>query len=106
MLARTMKRSEELRRGACELATAGERLDALCGAEESDHDEHADAEQHRLQDVRAGVVEPEQDRERPAAGKGGAEHFSADQNRRADDGDDARPGDLAAAGRRGLRAHS
>ena len=30
---------------------------------------HADRKQHRLKDMRAGVVEAEQDRERPAAGK-------------------------------------
>src|SRR5712671_1156037 len=55
--------------------------------------------------MRAGVVEPEQDRKRPAAGERRAEHFGADQDRRADDGDDSRPDDLAAAGRGGLRTH-
>ena len=43
-----------------------ERLDALRGADERHHDQHADGEQHRLQDVRGGVVEAEQDGERPA----------------------------------------
>ncbi len=61
----------------------------------ADHDEDADHEQHRLQDVRAGVVEAEQDRERPAAGERRAEHLGADQDRGADDGDDAGPDDLA-----------
>src|SRR5450631_4954212 len=46
-----------------------ERLDALRGADERRHDEDADRKQHRLQDVRAGVVETEQDRQRPAAGE-------------------------------------
>ena len=41
----------------------------------------AEREQHGLQDVRAGVVETEQDRERPAAGERRAEHFGADQDR-------------------------
>ncbi len=59
-----------------------ERLDALGGADERHHDEDADREQHGLQDVRAGVVEPEQDRERPAAGERRAEHLGADQDRR------------------------
>ena len=100
-----MKRSDEFRRGARELSAAGERLDALSCADERDHDEDTDRKQNGLQDVRAGVVETEQDGERPAAGKGGAEHFGADQDRRADDSNDARPGDLAASRRRGLRAH-
>jgi hypothetical protein len=40
-------------------------------------------EQHRLDDdVRTGVVEPEQDRQRPAAGERRAEHLGADQDRR------------------------
>jgi len=34
------------------------------------------AKQHRLQDVRAVLCEPEQDRERPAAGKRCAEHLA------------------------------
>ena len=80
-------------------------LDALRGADERHHDEDADREQHGLQDVRAGFVETEQDRERPAAGERRAEHFGADQNRGTDDGDDAGPDDLAGAGRGGLRAH-
>src|SRR6478672_3019728 len=55
-----------------------ERLDALGCADERRHDQHADGEQHRLQDVRGGVVEAEQDRERPAAGKRRTEHFGAE----------------------------
>ena len=55
--------------------------------------------------MRAGVVEAEQDRERPAAGERRAEHLGADQDRRADDGDDAGPDDLAGGGRSGLRVH-
>src|SRR5438445_8903561 len=45
--------------------------------------------------MRAGVLEPEQDRERPAAGERRAEHLGADQDRRRDHGDDARPVELA-----------
>ena len=67
-----------------ELAALEERLDALGGADERHHDEDAEREQHRLQDVGAGVVEAEQDRERPATGKGRAEHLGANQDRRAD----------------------
>src|SRR6185295_11049116 len=59
----------------------------------------------RLEDVRGGVVEAEQDRERPAAGKRRAEHLCADQDRRRDDGDDARPDDRAGGGGGGLWAH-
>src|SRR6266481_7859855 len=88
-----------------ELGAPRKRLDALRGTDERRHDEDADREQHGLQDVRAGVVETEQDRKRPAAGERRAEHFGADQDRRADDGDDGRPDDLAAAGRGGLRTH-
>src|SRR5439155_5293442 len=47
----------------------------------------------------------QQNRERPAAGKGRAEHLGADQDRGRDDGDDARPDDLAGGGRGGLRGH-
>jgi len=67
---------------AVDLCAARERLDALCGADESSHDEDAKREQHGLQDMRTGVVETEQDRERPTAGKRRAEHFGADQDRR------------------------
>src|SRR6266446_4746871 len=88
-----------------ELGAPRKRLDALRGTDERRHHEDADRKQHGLQDVRAGVVETEQDRERPAAGERRAEHFGADQDRRADDGDDGRPDDLAAPGRRGLRTH-
>src|SRR3979409_1972620 len=76
------------------------RLDSLRGADERDHDEDAGREQHGLQDVRAGVVEAEQDRERPAAGERRAEHFGPDQNRRAEDGNDTPPYDLARCGGR------
>ena len=41
------------------------------------------------------VAELEQNRERPAAGKGRAEHLGADQDRGRDHGDDAGPDDLA-----------
>ena len=44
----------------------------------------AEREQHGLEDVRALVAEPEQDRERPAAGKRRAEHLGADQDRGAE----------------------
>jgi hypothetical protein len=60
------------RRASCGVAglrAAPERLDALGRADERRHHEHAEREQHRLQDVRAGVVETEQDRQRPAAGE-------------------------------------
>src|SRR5258707_590830 len=88
-----------------ELGAPRKRLDALRGTDECCHDEDADREQHGLQDVCLGVVETEQDRERPAAGKRRAEHFGADQDRCADDGDDGGPDDLAACGRGGLRTH-
>jgi len=54
-----------------------------------------------LQDMRAGVVEAEQDRERPAPSKA-APNTSAPIRSGADDGDDASPDDLAGRGRRGL----
>ena len=80
------------------------RLDALGCADERHHDEDAEGEQHRLKDVGASVVEAEQDRERPAAGKRRAEHLGADQDRGGQDGDDTGPDDLA--GRvLGLQAH-
>ena len=66
-----------------DLGAARKRLDALRGTDECRHHEDADRKQHGLQDVRAGVVEPEQDRKRPAAGKRRAEHLGADQDRRA-----------------------
>src|SRR5258705_1128494 len=81
------------------------RFDALRGTDECGHHEDADREQHGLEDVRAGVVETEQDRKRPAAGERRAEHFGTNQDSRADDGDDSRPDDLAAAGRGGVRTH-
>ena len=84
------------------LCAPGKRLDALRGADERRHHQDAERKQHGLQDVRAGVVETEQDRERPAAGERRAEHLGADQDRRADDGDDAGPDDLAGRGRSGL----
>src|ERR1700734_3961653 len=87
------------------LRAARKRLDALGGADEGRHDEDTDRKQHGLQDMRAGVVETEQDRERPATGKRRAEHLGAAQDRRADDGDDGRPDDLAGGGRVGLQAH-
>src|SRR5258708_7373118 len=90
---------------SADLRAPRKRLDALRGTDECRHDEDADREQHGLQDMRAGVVEPEQDRKRPAAGERRAEHLGADQDGRADDGDDGRPDDLAAAGRGGLRTH-
>src|SRR6266404_6736958 len=90
---------------SADLGAPRKRFDALRGTDECRHDEDADREQHGLQDVRAGVVETEQDRKRPAAGERRAEHFGTDQDRRADDGDDSRPDDLAAAGRGGLRTH-
>jgi len=77
---------------------------ALGCADERCHHEHAECEQHGLKDVRALIAETEQDRERPAAGKGRAEHLGADQDRGRDHGDDAGPGDLA-GGLRGLQAH-
>ena len=49
-----------------------ERLHTLSGADEGDHDEHADSKQHRLQNVGTAVVEPEQNRQRPASGEGRA----------------------------------
>ena len=58
-------------------AALRERLDALSRADERGHHEHAEREQHSLEDVRALIAEPEQDRERPAAGKRRAEHFGA-----------------------------
>ena len=82
-----------------------EGFDALGSADEVDHHEHADDEQHRLEDMCLGFAEPEQDGERPAAGERRAEHFRADQNRRRDDGDDAWPDDLARGGSGGLRTH-
>src|SRR5258707_4091055 len=88
-----------------DLRAPRKRLDALRGTDECRHHEDADRKQHGLQDVRAGVVEPEQDRKRPAAGERRAEHFGTDQDSRADDGDDSRPDDLAAAGRGGLRTN-
>src|SRR5215475_10740130 len=81
-----------------------ERLDALGGADERHHHEHAEREQHRLNDVRAGVAEVKQNSERPAAGKGCAEHLGADQDRGRDHGDDASPDDLATGGG-GFKAH-
>src|SRR5216684_5330356 len=90
---------------SADLGAPRKRLDALRGTDECRHDEDADCEQDGLQNVRASVVETEQDRKRPAAGERRAEHFGTDQDRRADDGDDSRPDDLAALGRRGLRTH-
>src|SRR5205807_2488198 len=67
--------------GAIALSSAPrERLDALGGANEGYHDDDAEPEQDGLQDMRAEIVEPEQDRQRPAAGKRRAEHFRADQD--------------------------
>lgn len=76
-----------------------EGLDALGCADEIDHDEHADHEQHRLQDMALRLAESEQDRESPAASERCAEHFRADQDRSRNDGDDAGPDDLAWGGR-------
>src|SRR6266852_492388 len=90
---------------SADLGAPRKRLDALRGTDECRHDEDADCEQDGLQNVRASVVETEQDRKRPAAGERRAEHFGADQDSRADDGDDSRPDDLAAASGGGLRTH-
>src|ERR1700730_1274111 len=104
----TPEHSRRAARGFCcraDLRAARKGLDALRCADERRHHEDAAGEQHGLEDVRAEVVETEQDRECPAAGKRRAEHFGADQDRRADDGDDAGPDDLAGAFRRGQCIH-
>lgn len=59
-------------------ASPHEGFDALRGADEIDHDEHADQEQHCLQDVAFHFAQSEQDCERPAAGERCAEYFRAD----------------------------
>ena len=76
-----------------------EGFDTLGGADEIDHGEYADHEQHRLQDMALRLAESEQDRESPAAGERCAEHFRADQDRSRNDGYDAGPDDLACGGR-------
>src|SRR5262249_61664306 len=77
------------------LAALDERLNARGGGDERGHHEDPDREQDGLQDVGAAVSEIEQNRERPAASKGGSEHLRADQDRGADDRNHARPDNLA-----------
>src|SRR5208283_2829338 len=61
-----------------------ERLDAARGADELHHDDDTGQHEQPVENARANRAEREQVGDRPAAGKGGTEHFGADQNRRAD----------------------
>src|SRR5262245_46840397 len=83
------------RRASARAASAARRegLDPHRVAYEGRHHEHADEEEHDLQRVDAVVAEPDQARDRPAAGEGSAEHLGADQDRGAQDRGDVLPQD-------------
>src|SRR5437868_12683966 len=70
-----------------------ERLDLAGGANEARHDDEADQEENRLEHVAAGATQPEQAGEHPAARERRAEHFGADQDRRAHHREHVHPDD-------------
>lgn len=74
----------------------GERLDAVCVADELRHDDGATEHEDAIENPLTGRAEIEQGRKSPGAGKGGAEYFGADQDGGAEDGDDVEPDDSAA----------
>src|SRR5262249_32039751 len=80
---------------ACRSAARGERLDLLSGTNELDH--HYGTEQHEqnVEDEPAGRTETDHVGERPASGKRRAEHFRANEDRCAHDGEHVDPDDLA-----------
>src|SRR5262249_50478004 len=79
-------------------AAGGEGLDAPGVADERDHDGDAAGEEDALHDVHAVRPEIQVAGDRPAAGKGGAEHLGADQDRRTEHGQHVLPRDPAIAG--------
>jgi putative lysine transport system permease protein len=70
---------------------------AMRGAQELRHDGEPAQHEHDVEHVRAERAEPGQIGDRPAAGKSGAEHFGADQDGGAHDGEHVLPQDAAAA---------
>src|SRR5258708_25580326 len=78
-------------------AAGGERLYAPGVADERDHDGDAAGEEDALHDVHAVRPQIQVAGDRPAAGKGGAEHLGADQDRRAEDGQHVLPRNPAIA---------
>src|SRR5262249_17440778 len=79
-----------------------ERLDVVCGADELRHDDKATEHEHHVEDPRAETAEVEQGGDGPGAGERSAEHLRADQDGRADNGNDVKPDDAAALGHSGL----
>src|SRR5690606_17213490 len=65
--------------------------DARGIAHEADHRKNADGKEYPLQEIDAVVAEIEQDGEGPAAGECRTEHFRADEDAGADDGEDVLP---------------
>jgi len=78
-----------------------ERLDALGRADECHHDEHTDREQHRLQDVRAGVVETNRIASAQPPAKAAPNTSAPIRIAALMTGDDASPDNLAGGGRPG-----
>jgi len=78
---------------------------ALGVADERYHDGDAAEEEDALHDVLAIDSQIQIAGNRPAAGKRGAEHFRADQDRRADHGQHVLPQDSAIAAAGGLTVH-
>src|SRR5664279_1143379 len=67
----------------------------MCVADELRHDGDAAEHEDAVEDALTDSAEVEQRGERPGAGEGRAEHFGADQDGGADDGDDVEPDDAA-----------